>query len=232
MKKILVTGGAGYIGTTLIPMLLAKQYDVTVVDSLLFNNGDKLIPFVNNKNFNFVKGDVRDVELMSNLVKDKDVVIHLAALVGFPICREKGEKESFEPVTSNLFTRRVGQGEFLIVNKYCFWKYELSWGPAIMLFVRHGSPDDNLLDLMFEAIRKEFKNHTTEYYEIQHEAFDNDAFKDYFGKKSLSILQNLLSELEEEDEETIHTYANNINTADGGTHLSGFKTSITRVVNQ
>lgn len=86
-------------------------------------------------------------------------------------------------------------------NKYCFWKYELSWGPAIMLFVRHGSPDDNLLDLMFEAIRKEFKNHTSDYYEIQYEAWDNDAFKEYFGKKSLSILQNLLSELEEEDED-------------------------------
>ena len=86
-------------------------------------------------------------------------------------------------------------------NKYCFWKYELSWGPAIMLFVRHGSPDDNLLDIMFEAIRKEFKNHTSDYYEIQYEAWDNDAFKEYFGKKSLSTLQNLLSELEEEDEE-------------------------------
>lgn len=86
-------------------------------------------------------------------------------------------------------------------NKYCFWKYELSWGPAIMLFVRHGSPDDNLLDLMFEAIRKEFRNHTSDYYEIQYEAWDNDAFKEYFGKKSLSILQNLLSELEEEDKD-------------------------------
>lgn len=100
MKKILVTGGAGYIGTTLIPMLLEKKYEVTVVDSLMFNNGDKLIPFVKNNNFNFVKGDVRDRELMSTLVKNKDVIIHLAALVGFPICREKGEKESFDVNTN------------------------------------------------------------------------------------------------------------------------------------
>ena len=84
-------------------------------------------------------------------------------------------------------------------NKHCFWKYELSWGPAIMLFVRHGSSDDNLLDLMFEAIRKEFKNHTTEYYEIQYNAFDNDAFKEYFGKKSLEIFEDLLSEIEEDE---------------------------------
>jgi len=84
-------------------------------------------------------------------------------------------------------------------NKYCFWKYELSWGPAIMLFVRHGSPDDNLLDLMFEAIRKEFKNHTTEYYEIQYNAFDKELFDDYFGKKSLEIFKDLLSEIEEDE---------------------------------
>lgn len=84
-------------------------------------------------------------------------------------------------------------------NKYCFWKYELSWGPAIMLFVRHGSPDDNLLDLMFEAIRKEFKNHTTEYYEIQYNAFDRELFDDYFGKKSLEIFENLLSEIGEDE---------------------------------
>ena len=51
MKKIFITGGAGYVGTTLIPMLLDRNYEVTVVDSLIFNNGDRLIPFINNKNF-------------------------------------------------------------------------------------------------------------------------------------------------------------------------------------
>jgi transcription termination factor NusB len=84
-------------------------------------------------------------------------------------------------------------------NKHCFWKYELSWGPAIMLFVRHGSSDDNLLDLMFEAIRKEFKRHTPEYYEIQHEAWDGEIFNNYFGKKSLEIFENLLSEIQEDE---------------------------------
>jgi nucleoside-diphosphate-sugar epimerase len=44
-KKIFITGGAGYIGTSLIPLLLEKNYEVTVYDSLIFNNGDKLIPY-------------------------------------------------------------------------------------------------------------------------------------------------------------------------------------------
>jgi nucleoside-diphosphate-sugar epimerase len=94
MKKILITGGAGYVGTTLIPQLLKREYQVTVVDSLIFNNGDRLIPFLSNKNFNFFKGDVRDLDLLKTLVQGKDVIIHLAAYVGFPICRLKGEKEA------------------------------------------------------------------------------------------------------------------------------------------
>ena len=103
--KILVTGGAGYVGTTLIPKLLKKGYEVTVVDSLLFNNGDKIIPFVKNKNFTFIKGDVRNYKLINELLKNKDVVIHLAALVGYPICREKGELESYE--VNTLATKNI-----------------------------------------------------------------------------------------------------------------------------
>ena len=96
MKKIFITGGAGYIGTSLIPLLLDKGYEVTVYDSLMFNNGDKLLPFITNKNFKFVDGDVRDSDTLSKHIKGYDVVIHLAALVGFPICRERGEQESHE----------------------------------------------------------------------------------------------------------------------------------------
>ena len=95
MKKVLVTGGAGYVGTTLIPLLLDRGYNVTVIDSLIFNNGDRLIPFMSNENFSFVKGDIRNLKLLGDLVKNKDVVIHLAAYVGFPLCRLKGERESY-----------------------------------------------------------------------------------------------------------------------------------------
>jgi nucleoside-diphosphate-sugar epimerase len=96
MKSVFITGGAGYIGTSLIPLLLSNNYKVTVYDSLLFNNGDKLIPYITNPNFNFIEGDIRDKEKLKNSLKNYDVVIHLAALVGFPICREKGELESYD----------------------------------------------------------------------------------------------------------------------------------------
>jgi nucleoside-diphosphate-sugar epimerase len=96
MKKIFITGGAGYIGTTLIPLLLQKGYYVTVYDSLIFNNGDKLLPFITDKNFKFIFGDIRDEEKIKNVIGDYDIIIHLAALVGFPICREKGYEESYD----------------------------------------------------------------------------------------------------------------------------------------
>jgi nucleoside-diphosphate-sugar epimerase len=93
-QSIFITGGAGYIGTSLIPLLLAREYRVTVYDSLMFNNGDKLLPYITNPNFTFIAGDVRDAESVAKHIKGHDIVIHLAALVGFPICREKGEEES------------------------------------------------------------------------------------------------------------------------------------------
>jgi nucleoside-diphosphate-sugar epimerase len=94
MKNIFITGGGGYIGTTLIPELLKRNYRVTVFDSLMFNNGDKLLPFIGEPDFTFVYGDVRDPEKLRSSIKNHDVVIHLAALVGFPLCREKGYNES------------------------------------------------------------------------------------------------------------------------------------------
>jgi nucleoside-diphosphate-sugar epimerase len=88
--NILVTGGAGYIGTTLLPILLDSKHNITVYDNLMFG-GDQLIPFFKNNNFSFVKGDILDNSLLSEHMKDKDVIIHLAAIVGYPACRKDPE---------------------------------------------------------------------------------------------------------------------------------------------
>ena len=86
MVKVLITGGAGYIGTSLIPQVLAKGYQVTVFDNLI-HGGNQLLPFFNHKNFDFIKGDIRDEKQLKDAVKGKDIIIHLAAIVGFPACR-------------------------------------------------------------------------------------------------------------------------------------------------
>lgn len=87
MKKthVLVTGGAGYIGSVLVPRLLQKGYRVTVVDNLLHKQAT-LFECFSSPNFHFVKGDVADRELMKKLTEDVDYIIPLAAIVGAPAC--------------------------------------------------------------------------------------------------------------------------------------------------
>ena len=85
MKKILITGGAGYIGSILVPKLLSKGFHVTVLDNLMFDQFT-LTNCVGNSNFEFVKSDVRNEVAVSENIKDKDIIIPLAALVGAPLC--------------------------------------------------------------------------------------------------------------------------------------------------
>lgn len=114
--KIFITGGAGYIGTTLIPILLRQGYSVTVYDSLLFNNGDKLLPYISHPDFTFIKGDIRERDKLRESVKGYDVVIHLAALVGFPICRKFGDKEAWSVNTdgTQIVVDCLEDGQYLL----------------------------------------------------------------------------------------------------------------------
>jgi nucleoside-diphosphate-sugar epimerase len=85
MKNILVTGGAGYIGSTLVPNLLSKNHKVTVVDNFMYRQ-TSLASSIKNKNFSLVFGDVRNEALMKGLISKADVIIPLAAIVGAPAC--------------------------------------------------------------------------------------------------------------------------------------------------
>jgi len=83
--EILVTGGAGYLGSTMVPDLLAAGHKVTVLDNFMFKQSS-LNHCCYHENFKIVKGDIRQKDVMSKLMKTADVVIPLAALVGAPLC--------------------------------------------------------------------------------------------------------------------------------------------------
>jgi len=83
--NILVTGGAGYLGSVLVPELLRQGNRVTVLDNFMFSP-TSLLDCCHYSTFEVVKGDARDKDLLERLVRDKDIVIPLAALVGAPLC--------------------------------------------------------------------------------------------------------------------------------------------------
>lgn len=83
--KILVTGGAGYLGSVMVPELLNAGHHVTVLDNFIYGQSS-LAECCRNKNFQVVRGDCRDTTTIASLVADKNAVIPLAALVGVPLC--------------------------------------------------------------------------------------------------------------------------------------------------
>jgi nucleoside-diphosphate-sugar epimerase len=85
--NILVTGGAGYIGSILVPDLLSQGHTVTVLDNFMFKQAS-LNHICAHKNFHIVNGDIRKEEIIKPLLKQADVVIPLAALVGAPLCNK------------------------------------------------------------------------------------------------------------------------------------------------
>ena len=94
MHNILITGGAGYIGSKLTTRLLNLSHKVTVIDSLKFSKTslNHLFCF---KNFKFIKGDIRNRKLMKHLIRNNEFIIPLAALVGAPLC-DKYKKEALD----------------------------------------------------------------------------------------------------------------------------------------
>lgn len=85
MKKILIVGGAGYIGNVLVRKLLTENYKITVMDNLIHRQYP-IFEYCHNDNFKFVYGDVRDEPLYKKLVQQNDIIINLAAYVGMPCC--------------------------------------------------------------------------------------------------------------------------------------------------
>lgn len=86
--KILITGGAGYLGSVMVPMMLNEGWKITVVDSFIYNQ-HSLLDHCYNPNLKIVRGDVRDERLMLKLMENQDYILPLACIVGMPACDKK-----------------------------------------------------------------------------------------------------------------------------------------------
>lgn len=88
--QVLLTGGAGYVGSVLVPKLLKLGHEVTVIDNLMYG-GNGLLANHKHENFNFYYGDIRNKEFLLPHLKDKDFILHLASIVGYPACAKNPE---------------------------------------------------------------------------------------------------------------------------------------------
>lgn len=125
-RHVLVTGGAGYIGSLLTSELLRANYRVTVLDSLLFG-GESLVPFLHHPNFQFVKADVTEPRAVKDALKDggqkPNAIVHLAAIVGFPACQAVGKQVAWRynvDATKSVFGQAVdlGMDRFVFASTY------------------------------------------------------------------------------------------------------------------
>lgn len=103
-RKVLVIGGAGYIGTHTIRLLLEKGYYVRVLDTFMFGK-DPIKEFISHKNFSYIEGDATNVMALSKAMQQIDTVIHLAGLVGDPACAVDSELT----LHSNVVTARLAK---------------------------------------------------------------------------------------------------------------------------
>lgn len=137
-RHILITGGAGYIGSLLTSELLRQNYRVTLLDSLLFG-GESILPFMSHPNFHFIKSDVTEPRAIRDAVKrdwqKPDAVVHLAGIVGFPACQAVGKQVSWKynvEATKLVFEQSsdLGVERFVFASTYSNYGYSEDGKPV------------------------------------------------------------------------------------------------------
>lgn len=112
--KIVVTGGAGYIGSVLVPLLLNEGHSVTVLDSFMYNQSS-LLDCCANRRLTIIRGDARDERLLAELVPQADAILPLACLTGAPICaRDPETATAVNRDAVRKISDRRGRGQMII----------------------------------------------------------------------------------------------------------------------
>ena len=118
-STILVTGGAGYIGSILTRKLVEKNFNVKVIDSLVFGN-DGILDLINDNKIEFFNIDIRDTEKLKPILHNIDCVVHLAAIVGEPLCKKipNAARQINEFATKNIasLSKRHGVKKFIFAS--------------------------------------------------------------------------------------------------------------------
>ncbi len=110
-KHILVTGGAGYIGSILVPELLGRGFRVTVIDNFMYNQSS-LLDCCSNKSFQIIRGDVRNEDLLKKTLIDVDFIFPLACLTGAPLCAQDpfaAQTVNFDAIKTIINLRKKNQ---------------------------------------------------------------------------------------------------------------------------
>jgi nucleoside-diphosphate-sugar epimerase len=110
--RILITGGAGYLGSKLTETLLSQGHDVVVYDNLFFGSKG-VVPFLDNPKYKLIKNTINNLELIETVIKSVDYVVHLAAIVGEPSCKQ---------YESSVYSVNTGATEWI---SKCAYNYDI-----------------------------------------------------------------------------------------------------------
>ena len=151
-SNILVTGGAGYIGSVLTRKLVLSKYNVTVLDSLIFGR-DGISDLVSNNSVKLFVDDIRNKKIVTDVLKDVDCVIHLAAIVGEPLCSKipKAAKQINEFATKQILDSCKKAG----VQRFVFASTCSNYGSALET-VNENTPLESLSLYSETKIKSEF----------------------------------------------------------------------------
>ena len=119
-KKILIFGGAGYIGSVLVKHLIKMKYEVIIFDKFIYTSKKSFQNYFKNDNLKIIKGDTQDITKVFNAIRKSDIVIHLAEMVGDTLCEIKPKKtyaiNYLASITISNICKNLGINKFIYVS--------------------------------------------------------------------------------------------------------------------